>query len=87
MRRARGSRPHLNYGTRQGCKRNSIHTVISQSPLGGAFIAQPIVLDKSLLLARADKRRRTGLSRLAEAIGLHQKKASLSKLQERFAAL
>jgi hypothetical protein len=62
----------------QGSQGNSALPVINQSPMRGAVITQPVMLDAPLLLPGANKRRHGGFSRLGHAVGLDQKQFSFS---------
>ena len=74
-------------GAMQGSECNSALPVIDQSPVRGAVITEPVVLDTPLLLPGPNKWRYCGFSWLGHAVGLDQKQLALSKPQEGLATL
>ncbi len=66
---------------------HSALALIDQSPLGGAVITQPVMLDTPLLLSRSHERRHRRFSWLRQSVGLDQEQFTFSQFQERFATL
>ncbi len=73
--------------TSQRCQTHAVFPVVHECPLPSAFVAQPIMLHLSRLLAGPNKWRNRRLSRFRQTISFHQEQLAFSQPKEGFAAL
>lgn|ERR1700722_2068095 len=76
---------HALHRAPQPHQRDPAIPVISQRPIGGTVVTEPIVLDTTLQLPGANKWR-DSQRRLDHTLGLDQEKSAFPKSEERFAA-
>ena len=63
---------------------NSMIAVVYQRPLRGALIAQPVMFDLPLRLARANEGWGNGFSRFRQAVGFYKKQLAFSEFEKWF---
>lgn len=78
---------HPGHGPTQRSQRDSAIAVVDQRPFQRAVIAQPVVLNFALVLLCTYKRRRWGIPRFGQTVGLNQKQLAFSESEKRFRTL